>query len=211
MPPSSAFATAGSTPDAYSGQLRAVQEPQSLPDESSVGGTALTGSPRAQDLADRLVREAVALRQQGDYRRGVSRLREAVRLDPNRMDAFAEMGGMLYRLGDLDRAMNAFEIVLRQEPGSRMALLGTAAVYSQKKDYAAAAQRLRTVLRHRPNDAEVWMNLGDVAVYQGDEPLARECYARASLIDPSAEKIVADARARLKLMSEVSRTYKSGN
>jgi len=179
-------------------------------DDDGLQLTALTGSPRAKDLAERLFSEALTLREQGDLPRGVSRLREAVRLDPTRMDAFAEMAGMLYGLGDLDRAMGAYEIVLRQEPTSRSALLGSAAVLSQRREYAAAAQRLRTILRYRPNDAEVWMSLGDIAVYQGDEPLARECYTRASQIDPSAERIVTDARARLQLMSEVSRTYRSG-
>ncbi len=184
--------------------------PSSIQVDDSLRTTALTGSPRAKELATRLVREALRLREQGDLPRGVARLREAVRLDPNRLDAFAEMAGMLYRLGDFDRAMGAYEIVLRQEPHSRSALLGSAAVLSQRREYATAGQRLRTILRYRPNDAEVWMNLGDISVYRGDEPLARECYTRASHIDPSAERIVADSRARLQLMSEVSRTYKSG-
>jgi len=220
QPPTPAFvglAPTRATPDAYGAPRdlpiegrQGVFPASSIQVDDGLPTTALTGSPRARELAGRLVREALSLREQGDLPRGVARLREAVRLDPNRMDAFAEMAGMLYGLGDLDRAMSAYEIVLRQEPNSRSALLGSAAVLSQRKDYAAAAQRLRTILRYRPSDAEVWMSLGDIAVYQGDEPLARESYTRAAQIDPSAERIVADARARLQLMSEVSRTYRSG-
>ncbi len=211
-----AVATRG-TPDVYgsprdlsTARRRNSRLPSNRHLDDSLRTTALTGSPRAKELAGRLIREAQRLSEQGDLPRGVARLREAVRLDPNRMDAFAEMASMLYRLGDFDRAMSAYEIVLRQEPHSRSALLGSAAVLSQRRDYATAGQRLRTILRYRPNDAEVWMSLGDVSVYQGNEPLARECYTRASQIDPSAERIVADAQARLQLMSEVSRTYKSG-
>ena len=51
------------------------------------------------------------------------------------------------------------------------------------------------------------MNLGDIAIYQGDEVLARECYVRASQIDPTATQVIADARRRLDLMAEVSRRY----
>ena len=68
-----------------------------------------------------------------------------------------------------------------------------------------AAERLRTILRYNPNDAEIWMRLGDVAVFQGDELLARECYTRASQIDPSAGGVIAEARERLALMAKTSR------
>ncbi len=43
------------------------------------------------------------------------------------------------------------------------------------------------------------MNLCDVVVYQGDEVLARECYARAMSIDPHAAMIVAEEQQRLAL------------
>ena len=135
-------------------------------------------------------------------------MREAIRLDPQLTDAFAEMAGMLYLLGDTDKALSAYELALAQQPTLRKALQGAARVYRHKHDYRSAAERLRTILRYNPNDAEVWMNLGDIAVYQGDEILARECYTRATQIDPDATEIIASARKRLALMQEVSRTYK---
>ena len=55
------------------------------------------------------------------------------------------------------------------------------------------------------------MNLGDVGVFQGDEILARECYLRASRIDPEAVEVISHARQRLALMAEVSRTYRQGD
>jgi cytochrome c-type biogenesis protein CcmH/NrfG len=66
---------------------------------------------------------------------------------------------------------------------------------------------LRTILEQKPNDAEIWMNLGDIAVYQGDELMARECYTRATEAEPSAEEIIAKAQKRLTLMAELSRGY----
>lgn len=169
------------------------------------GDDALTGSQRARERAARLFAEAVNYRDRGEFAEGVARLREAVKLDPQLTDAFAEMAGMLYRLGDLDRALGAYDIALKQQPNSRDALRGAARVFQQKSDYPAAAERLRTILRYNPTDAEVWLQLGDLAVYQGDEVRARECYTRAAQIDPKASQVVADARQRLALMSEVSR------
>ena len=164
----------------------------------------------ARTRARQLLDEGLALRDRGDYRRAIARLREAVKLDPQMTEAFAGMGEMLYLLGDLDRALAAYGIALAQQPTMRAALQGAAKVYGQKRDYGSAAQRLRTILRYNPNDAEAWMNLGDVGVFQGDEVLARECYLRASQIDPEAIEVIAQARQRLALMAEVSRTYRQG-
>lgn len=157
-----------------------------------------------------LFSEAMAYRDREQLRTAVSRLREVVRLDPKMTEAFTEMADILNRLGDPDRAMDAYGIALQQRPTMRAALKGTALIYGQRKDYSSAATQLRTILRYNPNDVEVWMNLGDLAIYQGDELLARECYMRASQMDPTASDIVSDARKRLTLLGEVSRTYAAG-
>lgn len=171
---------------------------------------ALAGTTNDATHAARLLAEAITLRDAGDDRRAVMRLREAVKLAPELTDAFAEMGGIFYRMGDLDRALNAYEIALAQRPTMRNALLGAAVVDRQMHDYASAARRLRTILRYDPHDARTWMHLGDIAIYRGDEVLARECYVRATRIDPQAGKVIEDARKRLQLMTEVSRTFRSG-
>lgn len=158
---------------------------------------------RAPSLFD----EAMELRDRGEYREGIMRLREAVKLNPRWPDAFAQMGDMLYRIGDLDRSLNAYELALREQPSMRTALRGAAMIHQQKKDHPSAARYLRRILRYDANDAEVWMNLGDIAIYQGDEVLARECYTRATRTDLSATQIIDDARKRLALMAEVSRRY----
>ena len=161
----------------------------------------------SQEHAQRLMAQALAQRSRGQYPEAISRLREAVRLNPRWSEAFVEMGEMLYHIGDVDRALNAYELALRQEPLSRRALRGAAVVHRRQNDHNSAARLLRTILQADPNDAEVWINLGDISVFQGDEVMARECYTRASLVDPAATQVVDDARRRLELMSTVSRTY----
>ena len=174
----------------------------------AVTWTSSRAAEAARVRASRLYAEAMSYRQRGDYREGISRLREAVRLDPQLTDAFAEMGGMLYLLGDLDRAQNAYEIALDQQPTMRAALNGAAMIHRQRNEYTKAAERLRTILRYNPNDAETWMHLGDIGIFQGDELLARECYLRATRIDPEATRVIEDSRRRLDLMAEVSRAFR---
>jgi Flp pilus assembly protein TadD len=171
--------------------------------------TALAGSARARAQARRLFAQATAHQARGEYREGIARLRQAIQLDPSWPEAFTAMADMLYGIGDLDRALHAYDLALQQDPTMRDALRGAAAVHRKRNNHALAAEALRTILRYNPNDAEVWMNLGDVAVYQGDEVLARECYTRASRIDPEATQVAADARKRLELMTEVSRQYRA--
>lgn len=163
-------------------------------------------SPRVPG-AVRLVAEAQAFGEMGDFRRSVARLREAVRLDPQHAEAFAELGRMLYLLGDLDRAQDAYTIALNQQPRMRAALKGAAMVDRQRHDYASATKRLRTILRNHPDDAETWMHLGDIGIFQGDELLAKECYLRATRIDPAATQTIEEAQRRLALMEQVSRAY----
>jgi cytochrome c-type biogenesis protein CcmH/NrfG len=166
---------------------------------------ALAGSQRSKERASQLFAQALEEAKRGQLTGGVSRLREAVKLDPQMTQAFAEMGGMLYLLGDLDRAQGAYEIALKQQTNSREALRGIAKIHERKGQMPAAAEKLQTILRYNPKDAEIWLQLGDVAVHQGDEVRARECYMRASQIDPQAAAVIADARQRLALMAEVSR------
>lgn len=164
-------------------------------------------SEAARTQAARLYTEALTHREHGDFRQAIARLREAVRLNPRLTDAFAEMAGMLYLLGDSERALNAYEIALKQQPTLRRALQGKAKVHRLRNEYSLAAESLRTILRYNPNDAEIWMNLGDIAIYEGDELLARECYTRATQIDPNAKDTIEQAHQRLSLMAEVSRAY----
>ena len=62
------------------------------------------GSIRANERASRMYREAMTHRERGEYAKGVASLREAIKLKPQWADAFSQMAGMLYHLGDLDRA-----------------------------------------------------------------------------------------------------------
>lgn len=191
-------------------------QPQPRPRVLTTGDTLNRFQPRRttasapgqpQSEAQRLFAEALNFKQRAQYREGIARLRRAVTLNPQWAEAFAEMADMLYRVGDADQAIAAYQLALRQAPTLRSALRGAAMVYSSKTEYDAAGRLLRKILRFDPKDAEVWMNLGDIAVFQGDDILAKECYTRATRIDPSATQVINDAEKRLNLMRQSSARY----
>lgn len=185
-----------------------AKQPAQTSATSTMDDAALAGSQRARDRAAGLFAMALEEAKSGQLTGGVAKLREAVKLDPQMTQAFAEMGGMLYLLGDLDRASGAYELAIKQQANHREAMRGLARILERKGEFPAAAEKLQAILRYNPKDAEVWLQLGDVAVHQGDELRARECYLRASRIDPQAAAVIADAKQRLALMAEVSRTGK---
>jgi Flp pilus assembly protein TadD len=158
-------------------------------------------SAKSKERAERLEAEGIELHRAGLYVEAIAKLREAVKLDPSRTDALARTGELLLLLGDSDRALDAFNTALAQQPAMRAALRGAAQVYERRKDYKSAAERLRTILRYDPADAEAWMHLGDIAVFQGDQLLAREYYGRATKIDPKAVAVIDEAQRRLSLLA----------
>ncbi len=197
-----------------------MELPAPLEDHASMGAAAAVESEAASAVtvageagtrAFRLLSIGRSHRERGEIRQAIGRMREAVKADPSLAAAFAEMAAMLYRIGDNDRALDAYEIALEQQPMMRSALQGAAMVHRRKNEYGTAADLLQRILRHNPNDAEIWMNLGDIAVFQGDEIRARGAYQRAVGVDPNATEVIADAHKRLALMAEVSRTYRQGN
>ncbi|MHC5110855.1 MAG: tetratricopeptide repeat protein [Planctomycetota bacterium] len=181
-----------------------ILEPKPVEPEPS-RKTTLASHDREKTQA--MLAEAISLRNSGLYRESIAQLRKVVRADPQMTDAFAEMADIFYRIEDMDRAMEAYEIALGQSPQHRRALRGSAMILSKRRDYESAAERLRVILKANPKDAEVWMNLGDVAIFRGDEITARASYQKAIEVDPDANAVIADARKRLELMAKVSRQY----
>lgn len=171
----------------------------------SSSDTLLLGSSRARQRVSELLSRAAVYEDRGQWAEAIASLREAVKLDPTCVNAFVQLGALLLKADDPQRAVEAYELALKLDARDRAALLGASLALRHRRDYSASADRLRTLLRHRPDDAEAWLALGDVAVFQGDELLARECYLRASRIDHKAVTIIEDARQRLALMQESAR------
>ncbi len=197
-------------------EVAVATEPNGLPvSRPTLGAATITPELPSDSRLDtdktraaRFYAEALSMRDQQDLRGSLSKLRHAIKLNPSMTEALTEMADIMYMLGDFDRSQGAYELALRQEPAQREALMGSARVHRQRREYGQAAERLRTILRYQPDDAETWMHLGDVAIFQGDEMLARECYARATQIDPNAHAVIEEARKRLSLMEAGKRTVR---
>ncbi|MFQ5489549.1 MAG: tetratricopeptide repeat protein [Phycisphaerae bacterium] len=148
-----------------------------------------------------LYRAALRHRDRGENKLAMARLRDALKLNPKHALALVDLASLLYAEGDHSAASEAYELALQQRPNLRSGLEGMARTRIALRQYGAAAQALRKITKDHPEDAQTWLNLGDVAIYQGDELAAQAHYKKAMTLDPQATEVIARARMRLADLS----------
>lgn len=119
-------------------------------------------------------------RLRGEYDLAVVRLREALKLDPNIVDAWHDLGGILILQGRLEDAERVFKTALAKSPKHVPSLRGLALVQARRGDYNSARRTLDDVLAAAPDDVEGLLAAGDVALFSGDRDAAREAWTRAA-------------------------------
>lgn len=158
------------------------------------------GAPTEQARArgQRLYEQARGHLARGDHRLAVSRLRDALALDPTLAPALVDLGRALYSVGDYEDSISAYELALAQDSRLRSAFEGIAQSFAASKKYDEAAEHLRALLRIEPKDVQAWLRLGDVDMWRGDELSARDNYRKAATLDPDAHEVISQARLRLQ-------------
>jgi len=173
--------------------------------------TTTTVADSAHRRAAELYRKGVLHSMSGEYRLAASRLRDALAADPELTEALVELGRVLYAQGDATNAVEAYKLALTQQPEQRSALEGMAMVFVGQRRFPQAVQQLSRIVRMDPNDVEAWLHLGDIAIYQGDELLAREHYEKAATRAPSNADIVSKANLRLAELRRLAADFRQVN
>src|SRR5437870_9010607 len=123
-------------------------------------------------------------------------LREALRREPDLIQARASLGLALYGMGDLDAAVDELRAALRRQPDAVTARLTLATALVAKQDWAAARIELEQILNERPDLRQAHYSLGVVRYALGDLNGAIEAYRGVLAGDPQNH----DARYNLALM-----------
>jgi tetratricopeptide (TPR) repeat protein len=95
-----------------------------------------------------------------------------------------QLGYVLLRRKRYAEAKTAFSRALANSAGSPEALFGLAKVHQAAGDNAAAAGYFRQCLVSRPNDADMWLQLGYCLLELGDRAAGYECFRTATRGDP---------------------------
>ena len=132
---------------AHDGAIRSVLPP--APDRTSVSPEPVSVAALLHKIpkkAKRAFEEALKLSEAGDIEGAVSKLTDALRLDPDFAQAHNNLGAQYFRLDRLDEAAAAFERSLALDPVSAAVHANLAAVEVRRHNLRQAETSLRRAL-----------------------------------------------------------------
>ena len=98
------------------------------------------------------------------------------------------IGSMSETVGELDRAVNAYENALRNNPYSVRALTQLASLCRLREQFPKAIEYFQRILNMDGNNGEVWGALGHCYLMLDDLPKAYNCYQQALMHLPSPKE-----------------------
>jgi TPR repeat protein len=128
-------------------------------------------------------------------------LRGNVRTFPNSVEDRLKLADGLYRIGDLDAAIDEYRVALKLKPDFAKAHLQLAVALMAKQDWRAAMTELKEATRLDPKLTQAHYNLGTVLYTIGNLKGAIQSYQQALEL----QNHFPDARYRLALVLKLSR------
>jgi TPR repeat protein len=127
--------------------------------------------------------------------------RGAVRLAPEHPSHRLELAQALYRIGDLEAAMEECRAAIKLQPDDANAHLQLGIILIAKQDWRAAASVLHEAVRLDPGLTDAHYSLGAVHYSLGHVNAAVQSYRQALTLQP----YLPDARYRLALLLKLSK------
>ncbi|TGZ84967.1 TPR-like protein [Ascodesmis nigricans] len=105
--------------------------------------------------------------------------------------AWLQIGSLTENMGDLDRAMHAYESALRHNPYSIPAMNSISCILRTKEQFPKAVEYLQSILNIDQNNGEIWGSLGHCYLMMDDLQKAYSAYQQAliHLRDPKEPKL----------------------
>ncbi len=133
----------------------------------------------------------------------LSKLRSAVRATPDSTDDRLKLAQGLYRVGDLDAALDECRVALKLESNNARAYLQLGVILIAKQDGHAAAIALMEAILLDPELTHAHYSLGSVQYSLGNLTAAIQSYRRALDLQPNFP----DARYRLALVLKLANRH----
>jgi TPR repeat protein len=130
-------------------------------------------------------------------------LRSAVRVSPDSADDRLRLAQGLYRIGDLDAALDECRVALKLKPNNARAYLQLGITLMAKQDGQAAAIALMEAILFDPELTHAHYSLGSVQYSLGNLTAAIQSYRRALELQPD----FLDARYRLALVLKLANQH----
>ncbi len=127
-------------------------------------------------------------------------LRGNVRMFPDNAEARLKLAQGLYRIGDLDAAIDECRVAIKLNPQDAKAHLQLGVILMAKQDWRAAASVLKEAVRLDPAMTHAHYSLGSVQYSLGNVKAAIQSYRQALELQPHFP----DARYRLALLLKLT-------
>ncbi|MCG3773895.1 MAG: hypothetical protein JW395_0712 [Nitrospira sp.] len=174
--------------------------PELLPHESPLPSSEASPAPVPTDthqLPELLPHE------QEDAVMALGELRNAVRLSPDSADDRLKLAQGLYRIGDLDAALDECRMALKLKSNNARAYLQLGVTLMAKQDRHEAALALMEAIMLDPELTQAHYSLGNVQHSLGNLTAAVQSYRRALELHPN----FLDARYRLALALKLTNQH----
>lgn len=149
---------------------------------------------RAKELYDL----ATWHKERGDYALAVERLVEAMNLDPDSPAPAYDLADIYYTEGNYQGSLDIYQRILNGHRDDRDALHGGALALVALRKYPEAMEKLQSILRVQPGDAEIWLDAGDVYLWMGQRSQARRYWEQVRQLSPAATDLNTKAQKRIK-------------
>ena len=133
----------------------------------------------APDMAEIAYNQGVAYEILGDTEQARKRYLRATDIDPSLGNAWLNLGAIAERNGDLSRALQAYRAGLRNDPDNPGLVVGVIGVLRKLGRQDEAISAAKEALARNANNIEVYNNLGQVYIEEGNLELAQFVYQKA--------------------------------
>ena len=138
--------------------------------------------------------------EQEDVVKTLGELRSAVRVSPGNAGNRLKLAHALYRIGDLDAAIEECRVAIKLQPDDAKAHLQLGVILTAKQDWRGAVSVLKEAIGLDPQLTQAHYNLGSVQYSSGNLKAAIQSYRQALELQP----YFPDARYRLALLLKLS-------
>jgi len=128
----------------------------------------------------------------GNLRAAIPLLERAVEIDPERKDAWNDLGLAYAGAGNLEGAIGAFQKQLEINPSDEHANNYLGLAFERKQDFAKAAAAFRNQTQITPLDPTAHASLGDLLLEQHDYSQALPEFEKATILAPKNAQLEVD-------------------
>ena len=128
---------------------------------------------------------SAALSQLGQYQEAISKLLEAIELNPDFPDSYNNLGTTYLKIGDVKSAIGMFKAAIDKNPEYAIAHRNLAKAYNENNEHIKAIRILKEALELEPNHPDTCNAMGQSYFLIRDFPLAIDYFMKAIKQNPS--------------------------